>query len=216
MSSYWLLFEKYGWVFFYFVLAQIVTEAYGAIKIIISYYYCCEVFMLFQSLYRRFKKVWYTVFPLSVCPSFQPSSSSLRPMNIFVEFFHELHYKDFWKVYWNRLYRVISFQIHHSTTSCLPNTFHITAKLKKNRHIFLKNYNLIQRFLKIGFGVYISQLYCVMLFQIQNSTTKYLGEVSSVVCTIIGCLYALYRPFNLEKWNILFCFILYTDFELNI
>ena len=124
------------------------------------------------------------------------------------------------------------FQIHHSATSCLPNTcivLHMMAKLKifvaffsgttmpgflkfgfswfqglyksaiscdvfsdssldnflftkhlydfthdsqveNFRHIFLRNYNT---FLKFGFRVHISQLYCVVHFQIHHSITSY-------------------------------------------
>ena len=126
-------------------------------------------------------------------------------MNIFVAFFSWTIIQGFLKGLLKSAISFDAFSDSLSTTSCLPNTFHMTAKLKKNRHIFWGT--TIQWFLKFGFRVYISQLYCVMLFQIHNSTTKYLGGVLSVVRTITDCLYALYRPFYLEKWNILFCFI---------
>ena len=65
---------------------------------------------------------------------------------------------------------MLHLQIHHLTTSCLPNTciiLDIIAKLK----IFVTFFSgtTIQGFLKFGFKVCICQLYCVMHFQIYHS-----------------------------------------------
>ena len=89
----------------------------------------------------------------SVCPSISPSgrqsvSQSVRPMNIFRRIFLRNYTTRISEIGFrldiSQLYRVMRFQIHHSTTSCLPNTcliLHMIAKLKIFRHIFLRNYN---------------------------------------------------------------------------
>ena len=117
-------------------------------------------------LYPRFKRGEGILFYLclSIC-------QSLCPMNIFVAFFSGTTIQGLLKfgfrVYIYQLYCVVHFQIHHSTTSCLPNTciiIHIIPKLK----IFITFFSgtTIQGFLKFGFKLYICQLYRVMCFQI--------------------------------------------------
>ena len=74
------------------------------------------------------------------------------------------------------------FQIHHLTTSCLPNTcmiLHMIAKLK----IFVTFYSgtTIQGFLKFSFRVYLSQLYRVMHFQIDHLTTSCLQNTCMIL-----------------------------------
>ena len=76
-------------------------------------------------------------------------------------------------VYSNQPYRLMRFQMYHSTTSCLPNTciiLHMTSKLKTFVTFFwgIK----LQGFLKFGFMVYTSQPYRVMRFQFHHSTTS--------------------------------------------
>ena len=78
------------------------------------------------------------------------------------------------------------FEIDHLTTSCLPNTcmiLHMIAKLK----IFVTFFSgtTIQGFLKFCFRIYISQLYCVMRFQIHHSTTSCLPNT----CIFLHYLY---------------------------
>ena len=80
-------------------------------------------------------------------------------------------------LYISQLYRVMRFQIHHSTTSCLPNTciiLHMMAKLK----IFVTFFSgtTMPRFLKFGFRLNVSQTYRVMRFQIHHSTTSCLPD----------------------------------------
>ena len=72
----------------------------------------------------RFEKWGYTVLPLSVRPQVHPSvRQSVRPMNIFVAFFSGTTMPGFLKfgfrVYISQPYRVMHFQIHHSTTVVL-------------------------------------------------------------------------------------------------
>ena len=68
-------------------------------------------------------------------------------------------------------------------------THYMTAKLKTFVTFF--SGTTIPWFLIFNFKVYISQLYCVMLFQIHNSKTFYLpkslGRVSSVARAINAC-----------------------------
>ena len=84
-------------------------------------------------------RYYYTVLPLSVLPSVRQSiSPSVRqsvslsvspsvPWIFFVTFFSETTLPGFLKFGFrldiSQLYCVMRFQIHHPTTSCLPNTF---------------------------------------------------------------------------------------------
>ena len=74
------------------------------------------------------------------------------PMNIFVSFFSD-KYSD------------------SSTTSCLPNTC-MTHEIEVQNFVTFFSATSLQRNLKFGFRVYISQLYRVMRFHIYNSTTS--------------------------------------------
>ena len=118
-------------------------------------------------------------------------------MNISVAFFSGTTVQGFltfgFRVYISQLYRVMSFQIHRSTTSCLTNTciiLHMIAKLKI--FVAFSSGTTIQVF---GFRVFISQLQCVMGFQNHHSTTfclpKYLdgGVISEQKLTVLLVLF---------------------------
>ena len=75
------------------------------------------------------------------------------------------------------------FQIHHSTTSCLPNTCIILNMIIKLK-IFVTFFSgiTIQGFLKFGFRVYLSQLlYRMMRFQIYHLTTSCLPNTCMIL-----------------------------------
>ena len=90
-------------------------------------------------------------------------------LDLFRHLFSETTFQGFMKfgfrVYMSQLFLVMSFQIHHSTTSCLTNTYiilHITSMLKFPVTFF--SGITFQGFLKFGCMVNLSQLYRVMFF----------------------------------------------------
>ena len=112
--------------------------------------------------------------PTSCLPNTCMILHMIAKLKIFVTFFSGTTIQGFLKfgfrVYISQLYCVMRFQIHHLTTSCLPNTCIILSKIAKLK-IFITIFSgtTIQGFLKFGFKVYISQLYCVMHFQSHHS-----------------------------------------------
>ena len=132
----------------------------------------------------RISEIWFQDLYKSAIPCDAFSDSSLDNFLFtehlpfyFVTFFSGTTIQGFLKfgfrIYISQVYRVMRFQIHHSTTFCLPNTcmiLHVITKLKISITFF--SGTTIQGFLKFCFKVYISMLYRVMRFQIHHSTTS--------------------------------------------
>ena len=110
---------------------------------------CFENTMDKYEIYSQFippalkKGGWYTVLPLSVHPSI---CQSVRPMSIFVTFFSGTTLQGFLKldfrVYKSQLYCGLHFQIHYSTTSCLPKYFGGVSPGSSSSQFFLFSQHL--------------------------------------------------------------------------